>query len=210
MKKLKGWQIALLVIFYPVGIVYLLVWLLNRSKTNTDATAAQCENAVKASDLRVLRDFRTKIVGVTFGNDDGSSRQKIIAGCKIGQGVVFRPMNDPQHPESIGVFTENGQQLGHLAADLSQELREKYSQNPMQAEIENITGGDGYNYGCNLHITIYKMPSEYKKQETVFVVKGGRVYHSVPMCFNSDDFEEITIEQAKKKGLTPCKKCYKV
>ena len=83
MKKLKGWQIALLVIFYPVGIVYLLVWLVNRSKTNTDAPAAQGKNAVKASDLRVLRDFRTKIVGVTFGNADGSSRQKIqrLGGC---------------------------------------------------------------------------------------------------------------------------------
>jgi len=49
-----------------------------------------------------------------------------------------------------------------------------------------------------------------KYVETVFVVKGGRVYHSVPMCFNSDDFQEITLQQAKKKGLTPCKKCYKV
>ena len=72
MKKLKGWQIALLVIFYPAGIVYLLVWLVNRSKTNTNATAAEWQNAVKASDLRVLRDFRTKVVGVTFGNDGSS------------------------------------------------------------------------------------------------------------------------------------------
>lgn len=160
MKKLKGWQIALLVIFYPAGIVYLLVWLVNRSKTNTNATAAEWQNAVKASDLRVLRDFRTKVVGVTFGNDDGSSRQKIISNCKSGQGVVFRPMNDPQHPESIGVFTENGQQLGHLAADLAQEMREKYPENPMQAEIENITGGNGRNLGCNLHIIIYELPKK--------------------------------------------------
>lgn len=160
MKKLKGWQIALLVIFYPVGIVYLLVWLVNRSKTNTDAPATQGKNAVKASDLRVLRDFRTKIVGVTFGNADGSSRQKIIANCKVGQGVVFRPMNDPQHPESIGVFTENGQQLGHLAADLARDMRDKYPQNPMRAEIASITGGGDYNYGCSIHITIYKMPNE--------------------------------------------------
>lgn len=32
MKKLKKWQIVLLVIFYPVGIIYLIVWLNNRSK----------------------------------------------------------------------------------------------------------------------------------------------------------------------------------
>ena len=32
MKKLKTWQLVLLIIFYPVGIVYFIVWLCNRKK----------------------------------------------------------------------------------------------------------------------------------------------------------------------------------
>lgn len=33
MKKLKAWQIVLLVIFYPIGIIYFCVWLYKRHKT---------------------------------------------------------------------------------------------------------------------------------------------------------------------------------
>ena len=32
MKKLKTWQLVLLIIFYPVGMVYFIVWLCNRNK----------------------------------------------------------------------------------------------------------------------------------------------------------------------------------
>lgn len=39
MKKLKAWQIVLLIIFYPVGIVYLIVWLINKNKHSTPAPA---------------------------------------------------------------------------------------------------------------------------------------------------------------------------
>lgn len=36
MKKLKPWQIVLLVIFYPVGIVYLIVWLCKRNRQSAE------------------------------------------------------------------------------------------------------------------------------------------------------------------------------
>lgn len=39
MKKLKTWQIVLLVIFYPVGLVYLCVWLYNKSKNKVPASS---------------------------------------------------------------------------------------------------------------------------------------------------------------------------
>ena len=30
----------------------------------------------------------------------------------------------------------------------------------MQAEISSITGGNGQNLGCNLHIIIYELPKK--------------------------------------------------
>ena len=54
MKKLKTWQKVLLVIFYPVGIVYFIVWLCNRNKSGA--------GAVGSSKLSVIRDFNTKVV----------------------------------------------------------------------------------------------------------------------------------------------------
>ncbi len=147
MKKLKTWQKVLLVIFYPVGIVYFIVWLCNRNKSGA--------GAVGSSKLSVIRDFNTKVVGVTFGNDDGSSRQEIIKNSKAGEDIIFKPVPTADYPDAIGVFNKRGQQLGHLNAELAAEMKNKYTNNPMSVTINNITGGGDKNYGCNLHIIIY-------------------------------------------------------
>lgn len=50
MKKLKTWQFVLLIIFYPIGIIYFIVWLLNKNKAdNSDAVEwiAQNENCTR-------------------------------------------------------------------------------------------------------------------------------------------------------------------
>lgn len=143
MKKLKPWQIVLLVIFYPVGIVYLIVWLCNKNKKE------------KQGSLTVARDFNTKVVGVTFGNDDGSSRQEYIKRMKTGDDIIFKSMATKEHPEAIGVFNKNGQQLGYLNAELASEIKEKYPINPMSVTVSGVTGGGDKTFGCNLHIIIY-------------------------------------------------------
>lgn len=149
MKKLKTWQIVLLVIFYPVGIVYFIVWLCKRNK-KSDAVSVVPSRAV-------VRDFNTKVVGVTFGNDDGSSRQEIIKACKPGDDIIFKPVPTAEYPDAIGVFNKKGQQLGHLGADLAADLKNNYPNNPMSVTITDITGGGDKNYGCNLHIIIYSI-----------------------------------------------------
>lgn len=148
MKKLKTWQKVLLIIFYPVGIIYFIVWLCNRNNGGGAATPAPAK-------LSVLRDFNTKIVGVTFGNDDGSSRQAIIKKSKEGEDIILKPVPTDEYPDAIGVFNKRGEQLGHINAELAAELKNKYPNNPMSVTINNITGGGDKNYGCNLHIIIY-------------------------------------------------------
>ena len=154
-KKLKGWQIILLIIFYPIGILYLIVKLASKS-----TTPKAPESEISHFDLskaEVECDFHSKVVGVTFKNDDGSDRQKIISKCKAGDDIIFKPVPTKQYPNAIGVFNTKGEQLGHLKADLALELKEKYPTNPMQVTIANITGGStGASYGCNIHIIIYK------------------------------------------------------
>lgn len=148
MKKLKTWQKVLLIIFYPVGIIYFIVWLCNRNNGGGTAAPAPAK-------LSVLRDFNTKIVGVTFGNDDGSSRQAIIKKSKEGEDIILKPIPTDEYPDAIGVFNKRGEQLGHINAELAAELKNKYPNNPMSVTINNITGGGDKNYGCNLHIIIY-------------------------------------------------------
>ena len=148
MKKLKTWQKVLLIICYPVGIVYFIIWLCNRNKGGA-AT-------VNRSKLTVLREFHTKVVGVTFNNDNGTSRQAILRGCRVGEDIIFKPVPTKEYPDAIGVFNARGQQLGHISAELAQELKTKYPTNPMKVVIAGLTGGESdKSYGCNLHITIY-------------------------------------------------------
>lgn len=103
----------------------------------------------------VVRDFNTKVVGVTFGNDNGSSRQAIIRTLKPGDVLVAKPVPTPEYPDAIGVFTKRGKQLGHLSASVAAEISRDYPNNPIKVTVNNITGGGNYNYGCNINIIIY-------------------------------------------------------
>lgn len=157
MKKLKTWQIVLLVIFYPVGLVYLIVWLCNKNKQPAVPSVAPAGAAnIDVNNLVVERDFHTKVVGVTFNNDDGTSRQAIIASCKPGEDIILKPVPTKEYPDAIGVFNKKGQQLGHLGAELAAEIKTKWGYNPMSITIASLTGGGDRAYGCNLHIVIYQ------------------------------------------------------
>lgn len=56
--------------------------------------------------------------------------------------------------------------------------------------IENITG-----------ITISKTP-------TVWVSDNSRIYHEYPDCGRSKNLHNVSLEDARNNGFTPCKKCY--
>ena len=150
MKKLKTWQIVLLVIFYPVGLVYFIIWLVTRNKQRQSNS-----QRIDSSNLEIIKDFHTKVVGVTFNNENGTSRQTIIKACKPGDDVIFKPTPTKEYPDSVGVFNAIGKQLGNLNAELASELKNQYSKNPMSVTVSNVTGGGDYNYGCNLHVVIY-------------------------------------------------------
>ena len=155
MKKPAPWQIVLLVIFYPVGIIYLILYMKSK-KDNRAVENGNNKLKINTSELGIARDMHTKVVGVTFGNDDGSNRQKIISKCRVGESVIFKHTPSPEYPEAIGIFTENGKQLGNVNANLASELIHRYPNNPMKVTISDITGGkNGKNYGCNLHLIIY-------------------------------------------------------
>lgn len=104
MKKLKKWQIVLLVIFYPVGLCVLLyrMWekyrrqreyeaaQIARMEAKAQAEAAQKEKEEKEKEerrkKRVEHEIRKfKVVGVTFKNDDGTSRQTLLRKMYFGK-----------------------------------------------------------------------------------------------------------------------------
>jgi len=62
------------------------------------------------------RSFRTKVVGVTFKNSDGTKRQKIINKCKAGERVLLKRDYKNSHDQyAIAVLRETGEQIGFIA-----------------------------------------------------------------------------------------------
>ncbi len=115
-----------------------------------------------------LRTIRSKVVGVTFPNRDGSDRQAIIRRfCRTGMSLDFR--REPHNPHSknaIGVWVPGRRflifparyQIGYINDELAEALREDIDQGcGMSGRILDVTGGGWFrkrNYGVNIEITL--------------------------------------------------------
>jgi hypothetical protein len=129
----------LMLIFYVVGGVALLVgvfylffvWEIPKSwepKSQSVGTP--------------LRSFHTKVVGVTHRNADGSSRQKIIHNCSVGDRLeLVREPDNHRDSNAIKVCWQ-GEQLGYISADIAFRLADEIDRGgKFAASISDLTGG---------------------------------------------------------------------
>lgn len=108
MKKLKTWQIVLLVIFYPVGICVFVyrVWKKGKLKKDREAEALarqeakEREEAERAAaeerrrlevreEMRLYEDITFKIVGVTYKNADIYLFGERVVAVELAGGVRY-------------------------------------------------------------------------------------------------------------------------
>lgn len=102
--------------------------------------------------------INTKVVGVTFDNDDGTNRQDILEKIKTGDKTISlkRDPHNAYDKNAIEVHSNYGI-VGFINADLAANLAAQMdSGKVVKATVEEITGGQGgYYYGCNILIEIY-------------------------------------------------------
>jgi hypothetical protein len=66
-----------------------------------------------------LKKIHAKIAGVSFTNDDGSSRQEILSRCGTGEPVWLQRDSDNRYDKrAVKVVRLNGEQLGFLPGHL--------------------------------------------------------------------------------------------
>lgn len=127
------------------------------------ARSAAAEAAAKADAEReaaflsshvLVKTIHTKVVGVTFQNDDGSDRQEILSYCFFGDQLELRPFVYDGAP-AYAVF-DGGEQIGNIPADTAQVIHTQAAGLVIRAEISEITGGDGMKYGCNILVKLYR------------------------------------------------------
>lgn len=103
----------------------------------------------------VMGERRTKVVGVTFRNDNGTNRQTILSRCHAGNEITLRYFEYHGAP-AYAIHTEHGQ-IGNLSAELAEELGQLGDNIYVSGRILAITGGyRGQSFGCNIALTFYR------------------------------------------------------
>ncbi len=117
---------------------------------------------------KTIRNFKTKVVGVTHRNMDGSSRQSAIRRLKPGDRLqlAWYPKS-PHDPNAIMVFGKGSMSqldmstcIGHLKADLAADVVKWLDDDNITgiyAAVSEILGGTNGKptYGCLIEITVY-------------------------------------------------------
>ena len=114
-------------------------------------------------------EYKTKIVGVTFKNDDGTSRQDIIESCTEGESLSLEHYYYKDE-DAFKVTNVYGEVLGNLKKELTERLIEKYDAGAIEAsdvEILNITGEDKGTLGVNIKITITDFLSDDASSDNI-------------------------------------------
>ena len=115
---------------------------------------------LKPDEPEPIRDFYTKVVGVSHRNSDGSSRQRALKGCRQGMALQLIPEpNNPYDSDAIAVMTEAGNQIGYIASDTASKLRHYIEKGfRFQVKVKDITGGtrEKPTFGCNLVVKIFE------------------------------------------------------
>lgn len=94
-------------------------------------------------------DSEFNIVGVTFDNNDGENRQKILKKCSVGDLIELRVTKYKGKP-AVEVWSSHGQ-IGNISSDDSEDVSERIGDGRItRAEISAIFGGakDKPNIGC--------------------------------------------------------------
>lgn len=106
--------------------------------------------------------FYTKIVGVTFANQDGSARQEIIEDLDdlLGQTahvslILVREPQNPYDHNAIQVHDGQGRQIGFLSRSISETLAPMMDNGiEVQCTLSQITGHSlDQNFGINIQIS---------------------------------------------------------
>jgi hypothetical protein len=99
-------------------------------------------------------DFRLPVVGSTWPNDDGSSRQDELAICRPGEAITLqRQPENPHDPRAVAILSARGVCVGYLSRTNAGWVGSKIDRGyDVRAIVERIKGAhlDGAQLGLVL------------------------------------------------------------
>ena len=166
--------------------------------------------APASTNERIAETIRTKLVGVTYDNEDGENRQDILSKMSGSEDITVEKYTYNGEPAAYVKWGDKV--IGNLSAELAGDLARKYPKARYTAEILEISGGGVQTFGCNIELDVIEdatpSVSQHTGETTVYVDRSNKKYHSKPNCSGMKNPKSIPLSQAKKK-YTACKKCCK-
>jgi len=104
---------------------------------------------------KVIDEFNCDVWGTAFLNEDNTSRQTYIAKLKVGQDLFFKPAPTRDYPDTIGVFTKKGEQIGFIGYKDLNKIRGMYLHNKASVTVASINRSER-GLLVTMHIIIYK------------------------------------------------------
>ncbi len=151
--------------------------------------------------------INTKIVGVTYNNDNGVNRQEIIKGITIDTKIFLQfDKNNQYDKNAIQVILENGFQLGYLNKEIAKQISEEnQSLDNIKVGISGITGGGKAAYGINIFIE-----NSNTKQGDLLMNKGNNDLQICKKCNTSNLHDASFCVDCGNQLLIECIECKKV
>ena len=104
---------------------------------------------------KVIAEKTYSVWGTAYTNENGTSRQTYIAKLKVGEDLLFKPAPTQEYPDTIGVFTKKGEQIGFIGYKDLNELRGMFAKNKASVTVAAIEKG-GRGLGVTMLIKVYK------------------------------------------------------
>ena len=109
---------------------------------------------------KLIKKMTVKVVGVSFNNADGTSRQKYISKLHVGDPILLKYYKYKNEP-AYAVTTASKKQIGNISKDLANTLFKNYNNCYFVSKVNEVIGGkDGNYYGCIISISIYDSAPE--------------------------------------------------
>ena len=151
LRKRNVW-IHILLALFTYGITLLIYFIVYLKNSNYFEMTRKPEEYAEKNNLRC---FHSKVVGVTYNNDNGTSRQAYLATVKQYDELNLRIYEYKPGEKAIGVYYQD-KQLGNINADLLDELMNYMKHDQLISVIAEPSGGDGKTRGCNITILTEK------------------------------------------------------
>lgn len=126
----------------------------------------------------VIASYELKLKGVTFPNDDGTSRQENLAELKryikenslatvVLTAESYEYVPEVGAPEPAIKISWDGKCIGNIAKDVAAEINEKFVNPQFTAMLKNLSGGENnMSIGCTIQFSIVA-PDFIKSKEEI-------------------------------------------